>query len=187
MPVMKIVKGRKGKKVKSPKQLEGRLKGSESRKPQNYTQIIVKNPQTRGGGRPSKRATVDLAKAKKCAEVGMTDKQIAIALGIAEDTIAEYKKNWPEFSESLKKKMGADGYVERSLWERAIGYRYTETKRETDAEGNVKITTTEKFTPPDPTAMIFWLKNRQPEKWRDKKEIAGQMTFAELIASQHDK
>lgn len=24
--------------------------------------------------------------------------------------------------------------------------------------------------PPDATSMIFWLKNRQPDKWRDKRE-----------------
>lgn len=25
--------------------------------------------------------------------------------------------------------------------------------------------------PPDTTAMIFWLKNRQPDKWRDKRDV----------------
>lgn len=26
--------------------------------------------------------------------------------------------------------------------------------------------------PPDATSMIFWLKNRQPDKWRDKRDGA---------------
>ncbi len=29
----------------------------------------------------------------------------------------------------------------------------------------------EKQLPPDPTSMIFWLKNRRPEEWRDKTDV----------------
>mgnify|MGYP001005082616 CR=1 FL=1 len=187
MPIMKILKG-KGKKVKHPKGLEGRLKGPGNRKPQNYTQLIVeKKPQTRGRGRPSKKAEIDLVKVAQCAEAGMTEHQMAIALGLTRETINQYKKAWPEFSDAITKKANADGDVERSLWERANGYEYEEVKTEKDNKGYMKTTKVKKFMPPEPVAMIFWLKNRQPEKWRDKKEFDGRMTFAELIASQHDK
>ncbi len=44
----------------------------------------------------------------------------------------------------------------------------TETKTETLSDGKKRITTIEKEVPPDVTAQIYWLKNRQPQKWRDK-------------------
>jgi hypothetical protein len=35
-------------------------------------------------------------------------------------------------------------------------------------EGRITITPLKKHYPPDTTACIFWLKNRQPQQWRDK-------------------
>ena len=55
----------------------------------------------------------------------------------------------------------SDAKVVRSLYQRATGYEYTETKKtvEYDKEGNikpVKVEETKKFVPPDVTAQIFW-------------------------------
>ena len=63
--------------------------------------------------------------------------------------------------------------VIRSLYERATGYEYEEEKRivEYDKDGNVKpvkIEKTKKHVPPDVTAQIFWLKNRQRDRWQDR-------------------
>ena len=43
-----------------------------------------------------------------------------------------------------------------------------ETKVEENGIGGKKVITTIKHIPGDTTAQIFWLKNRKPDKWRDK-------------------
>ena len=43
--------------------------------------------------------------------------------------------------------------------------------RQEDGTNGSKTTTTEKQVAPDTAAAIFWLKNRQPDIWRDKKEM----------------
>ena len=75
------------------------------------------------------------------------------------------------FSESLKDgKDERDERVEKSLLERATGYSHEAVKIFCDKDGHItEAPYTERY-PPDPTSMIFWLKNRQPQKWRDKQE-----------------
>ena len=74
---------------------------------------------------------------------GLTDKQIAYNIGISQTTLYEWKKQFPELSDTLKKsKDVVDRMVENALFKNAI-------------EGNT-------------TAQIFWLKNRKPDKWREK-------------------
>ena len=74
---------------------------------------------------------------------GASDREVAERLGISADTLIEYKKKFSEFSECLKKTRACvDGQVENALLQKALAG--------------------------DTTAMIFWLKNRRPEKWRDK-------------------
>lgn len=76
---------------------------------------------------------------------GLTDEQIAKNIGITVSTFYEWKKKYSEISESLKKgKEVVDYEVENALLSSAL-------------EGNT-------------TAQIFWLKNRRPDKWRDKQK-----------------
>lgn len=86
---------------------------------------------------------------------GNTDAQMAAIVGVSQQTLDNWKKAHPEFFGSLKVgKHIADGKVEDSLYKKALGY-----------------TKDGKYFPPDTTAQIFWLKNRKPQEWRDKKEI----------------
>lgn len=79
------------------------------------------------------------------AKDGLTQQQIANNLGIGLSTLKKYKKKSVAIETALKKgKEVADYEVENKLYQSAI-------------DGNV-------------TAMIFWLKNRRPDKWKDKKE-----------------
>lgn len=112
------------------------------------------------------------------AKDGLIDKDIAAKLGISEDTFYEYKKKYPEFSESLKKgKEVIDYEVENALLKRALGYEYIETTKEekwnrlTETYEMVITKEVTKQVPPDTTAQIFWLKNRKPKQWREKQEI----------------
>lgn len=109
---------------------------------------------------------------------GLTDEQIAEKMGIAPSTLYEWKKHHSEISESLKRgKEVVDRQVENALLKRALGYKYEETTREliTDKQTGIsELVVTkivEKEVVPDTTAQIFWLKNRKPEEWRDKRVV----------------
>ena len=74
---------------------------------------------------------------------GLTDEKIATNMGVHRDTLNEWKKKYSVISDALKKgKEVVDYQVENALLNKAIGG--------------------------DTTAQIFWLKNRRPDKWRDK-------------------
>lgn len=99
---------------------------------------------------------------------GLTDEQLAHNMGIAAGTLYDWKKKFPQISEALKKgKEVVDIQVENALLKRALGYSYTEVMVEESTDGT-KRRETVKFIPPDTTAQIYWLKNRRPDKWRDK-------------------
>jgi DNA-binding XRE family transcriptional regulator len=121
------------------------------------------------GGRPTRFNKRVQGHIEMMARRGFTDKEMSEILGVTEQTFNNWKKKHPKFFESLKDwKALADKNVERSLYERACGYEHPDIKFATH-EG--MITDQVEFTrhyPPDPTSMIFWLKNRQPGKWRDK-------------------
>lgn len=105
--------------------------------------------------------------------LGVTDKQLSEFFGVCEATLNNWKNDHPSFLESLKQGKGqADAMVAKSLFKRALGYSHPETKIAT-RDGQITDTLdVEKHYAPDPTAAIFWLKNRQPEIWRDKKEVS---------------
>jgi transposase-like protein len=115
--------------------------------------------------------------AKQYSRDGLIESEIATKLGIAESTLYEWKNKYPEFAEAIKEgKPVVDSKVEDSLLRRAMGYEYEETKIIATKDGKAtRVEKTKKFIPPDVTAQIFWLKNRQPEKWRDTshQEITG--------------
>lgn len=83
--------------------------------------------------------------------LGATDKQMCKYFEVEEKTFNNWKKAHPSFFQSLKKgKDFADAKVAESLFKKACG---------------------DDKNPPDTIACIFWLKNRQPQLWRDKQEI----------------
>ncbi|MBL8013099.1 MAG: helix-turn-helix domain-containing protein [Candidatus Omnitrophica bacterium] len=125
-------------------------------------------------GRPSKFDSINLNQVKKLVLKGFTDKEIADFLEINQDTFHEWKKKHSGFSESLKDwKDEADHVVERSLYERAKGYRTTYRKNFVVSDGkeagsHLEQAEEEVVFPPDSTSCIFWLKNRKQKQWRDK-------------------
>ncbi len=97
-------------------------------------------------GRKSKYDPTMIPAVEMWARDGLTEAEIAIKLGIGHTAFNDWKRKIPEFANALKtNKETADARVEKALYTKAI-------------EG-------------DTTAQIFWLKNRQPAKWRDKRDI----------------
>lgn len=112
---------------------------------------------------------------------GLTDEQIAKNIGISRSTLFEWRKKNQDISNALKKgKEVVDIEVENALLKSAKGFWYEEevvsTKKEViyDNGKRVKeisepvVITLSKYKPSETTAAIFWLKNRKPDKWRDK-------------------
>jgi hypothetical protein len=119
---------------------------------------------------------------------GADDQKLADFFKVDQSTITRWKQQHKEFCTSLKS--GKDEFdtknVEGSLLKRALGYECMETtyerielnKEVSQTIGNdygTKVKTVVKQLPPDPTSMIFWLKNRNKDRWRDKQqhEISG--------------
>lgn len=126
------------------------------------------------GGVKTKFTIENKAKAEKLSRRGFTDKETAEIIDVSERSITRWKTKHPEFSLSLSLwKVESNGKVEKSLFERATGYCHPETKAQwVSSEGGGQWETIDmvKHYPPDATSMIFWLKNRDPERWKDKTE-----------------
>jgi len=123
-------------------------------------------------GRPSSFRKEYVDQAFKLCLLGATDAQLADFFGVTETTINNWKHAHPEFLASLKAgKEQADATVAQSLYRRAIGYEHEAVKIVADAKSGAEhvVPYIERY-PPDTTAAIFWLKNRRPGAWRDKRE-----------------
>lgn len=109
--------------------------------------------------------------AYKLCLLGAIDRELADFFGVSEVTLNAWKKEFPSFLKSLKDgKESADAHIAKSLYHRALGYEHPEDDIKV-CDKEIVITPTTKHYPPDTTAAIFWLKNRQPGKWRDKQEV----------------
>ena len=141
-------------------------------------------------GRPNKYIThvePRLLEVEAWARNGDIDETIAQKLGVAYSTFRKYKDEYKALSAALKKgKEVVDFEVENSLLKRAMGYRYTETTRE---KALVVTKTVTKEVAPDTTAQIFWLKNRKPQEWRDKREteLSGGIALSDADKALLDK
>jgi len=122
-------------------------------------------------GRPTKFNEKLSQKILELAEAGKTDDQIAEVIGVSRQTVCNWKGKYPDFLYALKEcKQTADELVEASLFHRAVGYSHKATKM-FQHEGAIITEDYQEHYPPDTTAAIFWLKNRQPVSWRDKSEV----------------
>ncbi|EEL73429.1 hypothetical protein bcere0027_53480 [Bacillus cereus AH676] len=124
-----------------------------------------------------------LLKIEGWARDGLVDEQIAKNIGISRATLSNWKKKHPLITRALAKgKEVVDREVENALLKKALGYTYEEviTMRqevEEDVFQDVEVKRIKKQVPPDTTAIIFWLKNRKQDTWRDRKEFdhSGEM------------
>lgn len=106
---------------------------------------------------------------------GLTDEQIANNCGIKRQTLYDWEKKYPDILNTIKKNKEIIDYeVECALLKRAKGYTYEEITEEcilNKATNKYEMKVTKRVTKevsPDTGAAMAWLKNRKPDKWRDK-------------------
>lgn len=115
---------------------------------------------------------------------GLTDEQIAKNMGITRTTLFEWRKLSPYISNALKKgKEVVDYEVVGAMVRSAMGYnvkleKQVKLKTVTYIDGNrhekEELVTVyeETHVPANVTAQIFWLKNRKPEDFKDRVDVA---------------
>lgn len=129
-------------------------------------------------GRPSKKNDTRIEVALKLYQRGFIDTEVAEILGIAERTLNYWKKSSPELLQSIKEaKKGVDDEVEDSLLKKCLGYEIEEeiAKVVNIGDGKTKLrkTKVKRHYSPETSAIIFWLKNRQPKRWQEKYTVAN--------------
>lgn len=141
-------------------------------------------PSNNPNGRPTKYdEDKHLPAIKVMARLGATDEEIAQGLDISVTTLYRWKHRFSEFCEALKRgKAEADQRVENALYHRALGFSHDDIDLRV-INGELIKTPIRKHYAPDTTCMIFWLKNRQPDKWRDKPFAGGGSSIEELLGN----
>lgn len=113
-----------------------------------------------------------LDRIEQLTELGLSRDQVAMAIGIHKETLNGWIMKHPELKEAVEYgRWVHDFSVQKSLLMKARGFTVPEVKHVTGVDSIGRpysyTTTTKKYYPPDMTAIIFWLKNRHREDWRD--------------------
>lgn len=110
---------------------------------------------------------------------GLTDAEIAKSMGIRRETLSVWKQRHPNISNAVKRgRLMACEAIENALFRRATGMELTDTVEEFDGaivdgkptSGSFKKRVTTRQVPPDTGAIIFYLKNRMPDRYADRRE-----------------
>jgi hypothetical protein len=160
-------------------------------KPKGKRKRIDRGPKLSGTlplghpGRPAKFDETLCPRVHKLALLGMTDAEIAHHLGIDEKTLHTWKAKYPLFLQSLQGgKIDADARIAAALFDRAAG--------------NVRVPSVKIFMPPSATEPVYapyvehlppdvgaaklWLLNRQPGRWRERREVEMTVSLEQEIA-----
>lgn len=128
-----------------------------------------------GKGRPTDYRPEMAEQARIACERGATDDDLAELLGVTRRTVLRWKLQHEDFCRAVSiGKEVADDRVERSLYERAVGFE-VETEKIFCFQGEITRARTREYNPADVGAIKLWLTNRRPGKWADtsRKELTG--------------
>ncbi len=126
------------------------------------------------GGRPPVYTSRTAEAVRRLVELGANDFEISQVIGVSPSTIVAWKTKHPEFAEALRFRdengTFADDRVKRSLLHKATGYSF-HSEKVFFQDGKVTRVPVVEHVPPSDTAMIFYLKNRDPERWNDRRQL----------------
>ncbi|MBR7070909.1 MAG: hypothetical protein IKI29_01925 [Clostridia bacterium] len=135
---------------------------------------------------------------------GLKEEQIAHNIGIRRETLSAWKKRFPEIAAALKRdRETVDVAVEDALCKKALGYtvalrktfkcrevQYDESGHKVAEADVLREGVDEVYVPADTKAQSFWLKNRRPDRWRDKTEhqidTVAQIEFVDDLDGEED-
>lgn len=104
---------------------------------------------------------------------GKTLEEIADVIGVSSRTLTRWMGAHQDLCLAVREaRQVADELVEAALFGRACGYSHPEERVAITKLGDVIPYTVEKRYPPDTQAAMFWLRNRQPERWKEKADGA---------------
>lgn len=164
---------RKGAKAGGKRKAAPRKKAAPDAAKGQTTSTANPPNEQRAPGRPSAyREEFALQAEKLCRLMGATDQALAKYFEISVATLNTWKKKHPEFLEALKRgKDPADAEVANALYRRALGFAHPAVRVFGNPRSGDKLVVNYiEHYPPDTTACIFWLKNRQPERWRERQD-----------------
>lgn len=121
---------------------------------------------------------------------GFTEAELAAALRTTVPTLTKWKRETPELLLAIKN--GKEHFdvhrVQEALRSRALGYKYDESEEgiTSGLHGGPYEKTFHKSMAPDVTACIFWLVNRNPEKWKHLARTIVQGDPKNPVKHQHD-
>ncbi len=100
--------------------------------------------------------------------LGATLADLADLFDVSRQTINVWMAKHHEFVDAINQaRADMDAQVEKSLFQRAMGYKAKAVRHFYDGKtGEVVTAEFVEHYPPDNASMIFWLKNRQPQRWR---------------------
>jgi hypothetical protein len=154
----------------------------------NPTKAKAKTKTPKKTGRPTEYKELYDDQARKLCARGFSDKELGEFFNVSEQTINAWKHAHPRFLESIKsgKEEHDTGLVENALLKRALGYEHDDVDIRV-VNGALVKTPIKKMYPPDTKALEFWLKNRNPGRWRDKQivshDVEDESPLANLLAA----
>jgi hypothetical protein len=119
---------------------------------------------------------------KLCLLLGADDQELARFFEVPPATLQAWLASVPEFAAAVRAGRAlADAEVADRLWRRALGYSHDAVRIFSHQGKALEVAYTEHY-PPDTAACLFWLKSRQPDRWRERIEHDHHAP-AEMLAS----
>lgn len=138
-------------------------------------------------GRPSSYKPEYVEQARKLCQLGATDMELADFFEVNVLTIYRWRIAHPEFCNAMDLgKEAPNTRVKRSLYNRAVGYSYA-SEKVFQYQGEIVRAETIEHVPPDANAAFLWLKNREPDEWRDKQQVehSGAVSFTNAVTASY--
>lgn len=120
-----------------------------------------------------------LLKLKGWARDGLTDQEIFPLMGIKRTAFYKWCREHKEIANAIKE--GREPLiveVEDAFIKECFGYYVTETKTIEKDDGSIETQTMQKYVRPQAGSQIFFLKNRKPERWRERQEIKNEVDLS---------
>lgn len=121
-----------------------------------------------------------------CAELGAKNTDLAKLFGVNADTIRRWCGEKSEFSVAVKdgRDMWDSMNAEKAMKRLVTGYEYEEVSITQKLSGTI-VTKTKKHVAPNITAIMFWLQNREPHRWKNVRKVEASITTRGEITHDH--